>query len=113
MNADKIVEAVGITSDPFLTTSNPSDDATGFQVDGNILLSFNERVIAGSGDIIISNGTDTRAIAVDDGSQVEFHGSRVTINPTEDLIPDTTYNIQLASGVITDRKSHPLCRHQR
>jgi len=69
MNANKIVDAVEITSDPFLTFSNPSDDGTGFLVDSDILLSFNERVIAGNGDII-SNGTDTRIIAVNDSSQV-------------------------------------------
>ncbi len=70
----------------------------------NIVLTFSEAVAAGTGDIVISDGAgDTRAIAVGDG-QVVFSGSTVTINPTDDLNPNTTYNVQMASGVMFDCK---------
>lgn len=61
MNSDKKDGARGITSDPLLIFSSPQDDVTAFQVDNSIQLFFNERVIAGSGDIVISNGSDTRS----------------------------------------------------
>ena len=89
--------------DPFLVDSNPWDDSITFKVNSDIQLFFDEDVTAGNGDIVISNGTDTRTIDINDTSQVIFDGfDSVTINPVADLIPDTTYNIQLASGVITD-----------
>jgi methionine-rich copper-binding protein CopC len=100
---DTTLNFTTIPSNPLLYGSNPWDDSTEFQVDSNIELYFDETVIAGSGDIIISNGTDTRTIAINDASQVTFDGyGGVTINPPADLVPNTTYNIQIASGVITD-----------
>jgi len=65
------------------------------------VLTFSEAVAAGTGDIVISDGTDTRTIDVTD-TQVTISGNTVTINPTADLNPDTTYNVQLASGVLKD-----------
>ena len=50
---------------------------------------------------MISDGTDTRTIAVGD-AQVTISGSTVTINPTADLNSGSSYYVQLASGVIND-----------
>ncbi len=73
--------------------------------------SFDEAVKPSSGDIIISNGVDTHIIPINDSNQVSFssskNGGAITINPTADLIPNTTYNIQIASGVITDLAGNP------
>ncbi|SET60723.1 von Willebrand factor type D domain-containing protein [Nitrosomonas marina] len=90
-----------ISTEPLLDYSDPRDDST-HQIDRDIELRFNETVIAGSGNIIISNGPDTRTININDTSQVKIDDGVVTINPTADLILNTTYNIQMASGVITD-----------
>lgn len=82
-------------------------DGMEFKVDGNIELVFDERVVAGSGEIIISNGTDTRTIDINDTSQVMFDGyDHVTIDPIDDLLPDSNYNIQMVSGVIVDANGH-------
>ncbi len=114
------------TASPLLTESYPSDDSTYFEIDEDIDLYFDEVVVASSGDIIISNGSDTRNIAIDDASQVEFQTmtdtffseatqtipaqptkySAITINPTEDLIPDTTYSIQIENSAIEDTDGH-------
>ncbi|MDR4517575.1 MAG: Ig-like domain-containing protein [Nitrosomonas sp.] len=95
-----------ITSDPLLFWSNPVDGME-FKVDGNIELAFDERVVVGSGEIIISNGTDTRTIDINDTSQVMFDGyDLVTIDPIDDLLPDSNYNIQMVSGVIMDANGH-------
>ncbi|MBL0010021.1 MAG: Ig-like domain-containing protein [Nitrosomonas sp.] len=87
-----------------LAWSNPGDDSTNFQVDSNIALYFDETVKAGStGNIVISNGSDTRTIAIDDASQVTFDGSSgVIINPAADLIPNTNYSVKIDSGAIID-----------
>ena len=67
------------------------------------MLSFNETVQAGSsGNIVISNGSDTRIIPITDTSQVTFNGGKVTIDPAADLIPNTNYSIRIDNGAITD-----------
>ncbi len=109
-----------IDSAPILIDSNPFNGSTLLGIDENITLFFDEFVAAGSGDIIISNGTDTRIIAIDDANQVTFEEFTesdgffpavrfgiVTINPTEDLVPGTTYSVAIASGVITDTDENP------
>ncbi|MDO9226595.1 MAG: Ig-like domain-containing protein, partial [Pseudomonadota bacterium] len=91
---------------PTLSTSTPADDATAVAVGSNIVLTFNENVVAGTGNIVISNGTDTRTIPVGD-AQVTFSGNTVTINPSTDLVSNTAYNVQMASGVILDVAGNP------
>jgi methionine-rich copper-binding protein CopC len=96
-NINAIVDAA-----PTLSSSSPADNASGIAVGSNIVLTFSEAVAAGTGNIVISNGTDTRTISVTDTSQVTISGSTVTVNPTADLQAGSTYNVQMASGVIKD-----------
>jgi hypothetical protein len=93
--------AVDVTA-PTLSSSTPAASATAVAVANNIILSFGESVRAGSGNIVISNGTDIRTIAVTDTGQVTISGTTVTINPKADLLPNSTYTIQMASGVLKD-----------
>ncbi|MER0203369.1 MAG: hypothetical protein DU480_05800 [Nitrosomonas sp.] len=100
---DTTLDFSTVSSEPQLSWSNPTDDSTDFQIDSNIQLTFNEAVQAGSnGNIIISNGSDTRTVAVNDASQVTFNGSKITINPTDDLVPNTNYSVKIDNGAITD-----------
>ncbi len=86
---------------PTLASSTPADNATAVAIGSNIVLTFSEAVQKGTGNIVISNGTDTRTIAVGD-AQISVSGSTVTINPTADLQANSTYYVQLAAGVIKD-----------
>ena len=90
-----------------LVESNPRDGSSTFKADDDITLRFNEAIKAGAGNLVFSNGSDTRVIAIDDKNQVTFDGDNVIINPTKDLIPGTTYTAQLASGVIIDKAGIP------
>ncbi|MES9905615.1 MAG: Ig-like domain-containing protein, partial [Sedimenticola sp.] len=89
------------TDAPTLDSSTPADNATGIAIGDNIVLTFDENIQVGTGDIVISDGSDTRTIAVGN-AQVNFSGSTVTINPTADLNNNSTYYVQMASGVIKD-----------
>ena len=103
--ADRTVTAAELTdtTGPVLTAATPADNATAVAAGNNIVLTFNEAVAAGSGNIVISNGAgDTRTIAIGDASQVTISGNTVTINPTADLAAGAAYDVTLASGVITD-----------
>src|SRR5215470_11129777 len=91
------------TTPPHLSSSSPADNATGVAPGDNIVLTFDEAVTAGSGNIVISDGAgDVRTIAVTDSSQVTISGNTVTINPTADLHSAAAYDVTIASGVITD-----------
>ncbi|MBV5309939.1 Ig-like domain-containing protein [Chromatium okenii] len=94
--------ASGGTPANFLTGAN-----TSFPIANNIALTFSENMKAGTGNIIVSSadGSDVRTIPVG-SSQVTFGAGalatdKVTINPTADLLPGTTYTVQMASGVLT------------
>lgn len=92
---------------PKLLTSLPTDDATLVPIDSNLVLTFDENVMAGVGDIMIRDEAgDNRVIAVTDTSQVTFKDNTVTINPANNLILGRTYSMQMASGVIVDMGSH-------
>ncbi len=94
------------TSPPSFLYSSSNSRGSNFKVDNNIYLTFDETVMAGSGDFIISNEVDTRTIDIKDTNQVSFNEGTMTINPTDDLLVNTTYNVQMASGVITDTVGH-------
>ncbi|HRB20525.1 MAG TPA: Ig-like domain-containing protein, partial [Nitrosomonas sp.] len=92
---------------PKLLTSLPTDDATLVPIDSNLVLTFDENVMAGVGDIMIRDEAgDNRVIAVTDTSQVTFKDNTVTINPANNLILGRTYSMQMASGVIVDMGNH-------
>ena len=91
---------------PTVSTYDPADDAAGVAVNKNLVLTFNESVQAGTGNIVIrpSSGSD---ITIDvTGSQVSFSDSTVTINPTNDLAYGTDYHVRIASGAIEDTSSN-------
>ena len=90
------------TTAPSLSSSNPADNATDVSVGGDIVLSFNDEMRAGSGNVTISNGSDTRTFSATDTTQVSFSGNQVTIDPATDLNGNTTYNVQIENGALTD-----------
>jgi methionine-rich copper-binding protein CopC len=102
-----ITVTVADTIVPTLLSTSPLDNATGVSISSNITMTFNEPIKAGTGNIVISNGTDIRTIDVADSSQVTISNATVTINPTTNLNGNSSYNIQMASGVIKDLNNNP------
>ena len=88
---------------PTLSLSVPAEGATDFSEDDNIVLTYNEAVQAGSGNITLTpmGGGMPLTIAVTD-AQVTIVGAVVTINPTADLMPGAQYTLSILSGVFTD-----------
>jgi methionine-rich copper-binding protein CopC len=88
---------------PTLSSSSPSDGATAVAITSEITLTFSESVRAGTGNIVITNSVTNTPTSIPIGSsQVSISGSTITINPTSDLTAGYDYNVQLASGVLTD-----------
>ena len=93
---------------PMLVSSVPADNALGV-TGSRVLLTFDEPVKAGDGNIILTGtGGDVRTLAVGDITQVTISGNTVDINPSADLLPGTAYNVQMASGVIVDLAGNPF-----
>lgn len=92
---------------PILINSLPQDNQSIFNSDGNITLFFNEIIQAGTGQIIISDGlTDDRIINITDTSQVTFNGTKLIVNPVNDLQSGVSYFISIGEGVIVDTQGN-------
>lgn len=89
---------------PVLSSSSPSDNATGVAVGANIVLTFSESVKAGAGSIQIINadtGIVVETIAAN-GSHVQVSGGTVTINPTSNLERGASYYVTVGGTAFTD-----------
>ena len=90
------------TTAPTITSSLPAADATDFPANSNIILTYNEPVQAGTGDITLTpSGGAAITIAVSD-TQVSISGAVVTINPTENLGLNTQYTLTVPAGAFMD-----------
>ncbi|MBF0372275.1 MAG: Ig-like domain-containing protein [Alphaproteobacteria bacterium] len=89
---------------PRLATTAPADDSSGVPITTNLVVTFNEPVKAGTGNIYLYSSTHNtiRTISVSDTSQVSFSGSTMTVNPRDDLAAGTNYDVTFGSGVVTD-----------
>jgi methionine-rich copper-binding protein CopC len=93
------------TTAPTLQSSVPADNATAVAVGSNITLTFSESVKAGTGNIEIRRSSDNslfKSISVTDINQVSFSQSTLTINPSEDLAPNTGYYVLIPAGAVKD-----------
>ena len=100
----------GHATPPALLSTSPADDATNVQAGTQFVLTFNENVIAGSGNLIIHKSSDdsvAASIPVTDTNQVGITGNLVSFKPASGLVSDTGYYLTLASGVITDLAGNP------
>jgi uncharacterized protein YjiK/methionine-rich copper-binding protein CopC len=92
---------------PTLASTAPVDGATGI-IGNHMTMSFSKIVQPGTGNIVVSNGSDTRNVAINDTTQVKFNGGRLTITFATPLQDSSHYTVQLAGGVITDLYGNPF-----
>jgi len=91
------------TTDPGLSSLSPADDATAVSVGTDLVITLNEDVQKGTGNIVITEtgGSTFETIPVGD-ARVSVSGAVVTIDPDGTLAHDTAYHVELASGAIED-----------
>lgn len=87
--ADK--ENINDTEAPVLLSSAPAEGSTNASARGNFILSFNERVKAGSGDVTL-NGTVLTGI----------YGSKTVTFAYKGLSYGSVYTLEIPAGAITD-----------
>ena len=91
---------------PPTATLSPAD-AGKVAVSGNLVLTFNEAIEKGTGNIAIHKSSDNsivESIAVSNATEVAIgsDGKTVTINPATDLAADTAYYVTIDKGTFRD-----------
>ena len=95
---------VSVPGAPTVINMYPADNATDVKNFANLVVTFNEGIAVGSGDITIKNLTDAAQTVIDvtDGTQVSVAGATLTIDPNANLDPGADYAIQIDAGAIED-----------
>ncbi len=98
-----ITPAADVTA-PTLASANPADGAVGVGLDANLVLTFSENVVKGTGNIVIKHVSDGSVFATIDvaSAQVSVSGTEVTLNPTSSFAFSTGYYVEVAAGVFED-----------
>lgn len=91
---------------PRVSSFSPADGATGVSPTSNIVITFNEAIQRGSGLIRIRSGSATGTViesfdAATSG-RLSLSGTRLTIDPTNNLAGSTRYFVTFAAGTIRD-----------
>ena len=88
---------------PVITVKSPADDVTGVGFGANIVATFDQNLILGTGDIVIKDLLDdssTQTIAVTDASQVTLSGNVLTINPATNLESGRSYAVRIPGTAV-------------
>lgn len=91
----------GDTTAPTLLSEVPADDAVDVPVGSNLVLTFSEDVVAGTGSFVIFNGDGTifETIAAADAT---IAGDTVTLDPTVDFTAGAAYFVGAQPGAVED-----------
>jgi CRISPR/Cas system-associated endoribonuclease Cas2 len=94
---------------PTLSSSVPTDGATGIGVNANIVLTFNEAVDAESGNIIIYKSSDDSQVESIPVGNAKVSGSgstEITINPATTLDSLSGYYVRITRTIIKSCRSN-------
>ena len=99
------------TTAPTVNSSVPAQDGTAV-IATNIVLTYSEAVQRGTGSITITPmGGTPISIPVADTVQVSVTGAVVTINPTNDLMPNVRYAVSISAGALEDLSGNAAGAH--
>ena len=88
---------------PTITLKSPLDNAINASRATNIVATFDDSIVAGSGNITLKDlddGTTTQVIPVSDTARVTINGNLLTIDPSVPLAAGKNYAIQIAAGAV-------------
>ena len=88
------------TTAPTLESSDPRDGADDFPAGSNIILTYSEPVLAGTGEITLSYSDGTTMPVT--GLQVSIAGAVVTIDPTNPLEEPKVHALVIPAGAFMD-----------
>jgi cyclophilin family peptidyl-prolyl cis-trans isomerase/Ca2+-binding RTX toxin-like protein len=93
---------------PSLLSVSPASGTANVGVDAPIVLTFDEPILAGSGQILLKTAAGTTiATYLASDPNVSTAGSELTITPATALSAGTAYTVQWTEGAVTDRAGNP------
>ena len=90
---------------PVLIGTRPSDDATEAPVGADLVATFSEPVIAGTGIIELwqdGGASPVESFDVASSPRITFSGQALTIDPTTNLTPGTAYHLLIPATAVVD-----------
>lgn len=89
-----------------MTKSLPTINTANVAPKANIVLTFNEKIQAGRGNITLISDADSRTIAISD-KQITISGNTLIFNPSADFNVNSSYALHLDAGAINDAALKP------
>lgn len=105
LESGSVLEGAPDPIPPFIESLvGPVDDAVRVPVDADLVIRFSEAIQAGMGQILIRQSSDDSEVeAVEATSpRVAITEDTVTVDLVNDLLPDTSYYVEIESGAFTD-----------
>jgi methionine-rich copper-binding protein CopC len=97
---------VPVTAAPVLVSTTPADNATDVAVGADLVATFSEPVVAGTGNVElwqVGGGSPIESFNVSPlSSQLTFSGQTLTINPTSNLTFGVEHYVLIASTAVVD-----------
>ena len=93
------------TDNPLLASLSPADDATSVAALTNLVMTFDEDVQAGTGNVTVKRVLDNaliHTIAITDGDRVTFSGRTCTINPDGQFASLDEFYVEVPATAIDD-----------
>ena len=92
------------TTAPTVTTFSPSDNNLSVAPDSDLIITFSEEIVKGTGNILVKKSADDSVIATIDvtSSEVSIANNIVTINPNNDLPSETAMYIEIPNTAFKD-----------
>jgi len=98
-----VMVPTGDTVAPTLLVTSPQDEAGSVAVSANLVLTYNEALVAGEGQIVIHTALGAVFATYSATSpEVTIAGSTITINPASNLANSTAYYVTMTAGFATD-----------
>ncbi len=100
-----LAAVVPATAAPVIITTNPADNATAVPIDANLVATFSEPIVKGTGTITIKRTSDNSTVQTFNAassSALTFSGQTLTIDPTTNLASGAGYYVLIDSGAVVD-----------
>ncbi len=100
-----VITAVGDTTPPTLATTIPASDAANASASADLVATFNETIVAGSGSIELRRSSDAALVEsfnVASSTRLTFRAAQLTLNPTTNLAQNQQYYVLIPAGALKD-----------
>ncbi|MFZ9937793.1 MAG: Ig-like domain-containing protein [Luteolibacter sp.] len=95
------LDALTYVTGPDLLSTSPADNATDVALDTDLTATFSKNISANTGSIELRLASDNSVVEsfdVTNSAEVSIVDNVVTLNPTSDLILNTTYTVEIPAG---------------